>query len=50
MDISNVTFISGESGWIVIDPLTSEETARAALAMVNEHLGERPGARRDLHP
>jgi alkyl sulfatase BDS1-like metallo-beta-lactamase superfamily hydrolase len=37
-----VTFISGESGWIVIDPLTSEETARAALAMVNEHLGERP--------
>ena len=42
MDISNVTFISGETGWIVIDPLTSEETARAALAMVNEHLGERP--------
>ena len=31
MDISNVTFISGETGWIVIDPLTSEETARAAL-------------------
>src|SRR5271170_7581171 len=42
MDISNVTFISGETGWIVIDPLTSEETARAALAMVNDHFGERP--------
>jgi alkyl sulfatase BDS1-like metallo-beta-lactamase superfamily hydrolase len=42
MDISNVTFISGRTGWIVIDPLTSEETARAALAMVNEHLGQRP--------
>src|SRR5580692_4857789 len=42
MDISNVTFISGVTGWIVIDPLTSEETARAALALVNEHLGERP--------
>ncbi len=42
MDISNVTFISGGTGWIVIDPLTSEETARAALKMVNEHLGERP--------
>jgi alkyl sulfatase BDS1-like metallo-beta-lactamase superfamily hydrolase len=42
MDISNVTFISGDTGWIVIDPLTSEETARAALDMVNEHLGERP--------
>jgi len=42
MDISNVTFISGETGWIVIDPLTSEETARAALDLVNQHLGERP--------
>ena len=42
MDISNVTFIAGESGWIVIDPLTGEETAATALAMVNEHLGERP--------
>ena len=42
LDISNVTFISGETGWIVIDPLTSEETARAALDLVNEHLGERP--------
>jgi linear primary-alkylsulfatase len=42
MDISNVTFISSQSGWIVIDPLTSEETARAALNLVNEHLGERP--------
>jgi alkyl sulfatase BDS1-like metallo-beta-lactamase superfamily hydrolase len=42
MDISNVTFIAGQSGWIVIDPLTAEETARAAMAMVNEHFGERP--------
>lgn len=41
MDISNITFIAGDSGWVVIDPLTSEETASAALAMVNEHLGER---------
>ena len=42
MDISNVTFISCDTGWIVIDPLTSEETARAALDMVNARLGERP--------
>ncbi len=42
MDISNVTFIAGESGWIVIDPLTAEETARAAMTLVSEHLGERP--------
>jgi alkyl sulfatase BDS1-like metallo-beta-lactamase superfamily hydrolase len=42
MDISNVTFIAGATGWIVIDPLTSQETASAALALVNEHLGQRP--------
>jgi alkyl sulfatase BDS1-like metallo-beta-lactamase superfamily hydrolase len=42
MDISNVTFIAGATGWIVIDPLTSLETAAAALALVNEHLGQRP--------
>ena len=41
-DISNVTFIAGETGWIVIDPLTSEETARASLDLANEHLGTRP--------
>jgi len=42
MDISNVTFIEGATGWVVIDPLTGEENARAALDLVNEHLGERP--------
>ncbi|MFP5577248.1 MAG: alkyl/aryl-sulfatase [Acidimicrobiia bacterium] len=41
-DLSNITFISGRHGWIVIDPLTSAETAAAGLALANEHLGERP--------
>ncbi len=41
-DLSNVTFIEGETGWIVIDPLTTTSTAAAALALVNTHLGERP--------
>ena len=41
-DISNITFIAGETGWIVIDPLTVEPTARAALELVTTHLGERP--------
>lgn len=41
-DISNITFIAGEKGWIIIDPLTSEDCARASLALANEHLGERP--------
>ncbi|MEQ9004990.1 MAG: alkyl sulfatase dimerization domain-containing protein, partial [Pseudomonadales bacterium] len=41
-DIANMTLIRGKRGWIVVDPLTSAETARAALALANEHLGERP--------
>ncbi|MDP1738540.1 MAG: alkyl sulfatase dimerization domain-containing protein [Caulobacter sp.] len=41
-DLANITFIRGETGWIVIDPLTTAETAKAALALVTEKLGARP--------
>ena len=41
-DISNVTFIAGDTGWIVIDPLTVEPCARACLDLANQHLGARP--------
>ena len=41
-DLSVMTVIEGETGWIVIDPLTTVPAARAALALVNETLGERP--------
>ena len=41
-DISNITFLAGETGWVIIDPLTSTATAKACLALANEHLGERP--------
>ena len=41
-DLSNITFVRGDTGWIVIDPLTSAETARAALDLANDELGERP--------
>jgi alkyl sulfatase BDS1-like metallo-beta-lactamase superfamily hydrolase len=41
-DVSNITFIRGKRGWVVIDPLTSEEEARAALDLVTERLGRRP--------
>ncbi len=40
-DVSNMTVIAGASGWILIDPLTTKETAAAALALVNEQLGKR---------
>ncbi len=41
-DVSNMTVIKGNSGWIVIDPLTSREMGAAALALVNRELGQRP--------
>ncbi len=41
-DISNVTFIAGDTGWIVVDPLTVEPTARACLELADTHLGARP--------
>lgn len=41
-DLSVMTLIEGNSGWIIIDPLTNVETAKAALALANETLGERP--------
>jgi alkyl sulfatase BDS1-like metallo-beta-lactamase superfamily hydrolase len=41
-DLSNITFIQGDTGWIVFDPLISAETAKAALDLVTQHLGQRP--------
>ncbi|GHV82108.1 alkyl sulfatase [Spirochaetia bacterium] len=41
-DISILTFIEGKNGYIVIDPLTSGETARAARGLLFTHIGERP--------
>jgi alkyl sulfatase BDS1-like metallo-beta-lactamase superfamily hydrolase len=37
-----MTLIRGRSGWIVIDPLLSRETARAALDLAEQQLGKRP--------
>ncbi|MEZ5342385.1 MAG: MBL fold metallo-hydrolase [Acidimicrobiales bacterium] len=41
-DLSNITFIEGDTGWVIIDPLTSPECAAACLELANETLGERP--------
>jgi alkyl sulfatase BDS1-like metallo-beta-lactamase superfamily hydrolase len=41
-DLSNITFVEGVTGVIVIDPLISTETAAAALALYREHRGNRP--------
>jgi alkyl sulfatase BDS1-like metallo-beta-lactamase superfamily hydrolase len=41
-DLSNMTLVEGDAGVIVIDPLISEETAAAGLALYREHRGDRP--------
>jgi alkyl sulfatase BDS1-like metallo-beta-lactamase superfamily hydrolase len=40
-DLANMTLIDGQKGWIVVDPLTIEATARDALAFARRHLGDR---------
>ena len=40
-DIANMTLIEGKSGWIVVDPLTSKESASVALAFARKQLGDK---------
>ena len=42
LDLSNITFVEGGTGVLVIDPLISSETAAAALALYRGHRGDRP--------
>jgi len=39
-DLANTTLIKGQSGWIVVDPLTTLETTKSAMAFAEQHLGE----------
>jgi alkyl sulfatase BDS1-like metallo-beta-lactamase superfamily hydrolase len=39
-DLSDISFVRGKTGWVVIDPLVSAETARAAWQLFQEHVGE----------
>lgn len=41
-DLANMTIVEGETGLIVIDPLTTAEMARAGLDLYREHRGQRP--------
>jgi alkyl sulfatase BDS1-like metallo-beta-lactamase superfamily hydrolase len=41
-DVSYMTWIRGATGWIVVDPLTSVETATAAHALARKYLGDAP--------
>ena len=39
-DLANTTLIKGQNGWIVVDPLTTLETTKSAMAFAEQHLGE----------
>ena len=41
-DLANMTFVRGDQGWIVIDPLALRETSAAALDLVREHIADLP--------
>lgn len=41
-DLTTMSVIRGDTGWIVIDPMTMTEPAEAAMALVNQELGQRP--------
>lgn len=42
LDVSNLTIIEGDTGLIVVDPLISAETAKAAMELYFEHRPEKP--------
>ncbi|NOQ90947.1 MAG: MBL fold metallo-hydrolase [Gammaproteobacteria bacterium] len=41
-DLANISFIRGKKGWIVIDPLTSTESAMAAYDLLQKHVEKAP--------
>ena len=41
-DLATMSFVRTESGWVVIDPLASRETARTGLALFRAHVSADP--------
>ena len=41
-DMANITFIEGDTGWIIFDTAMGKEVAEAAKELVEKNLGERP--------
>jgi len=41
-DLANMSIIEGDTGLIIVDPLTAKETAAAALALARQYLGDKP--------
>ncbi len=41
-DLANMSLIRGETGWIVVDPMMSTETAAAGLGLLRQHVEDLP--------
>ncbi|MBC9248425.1 MBL fold metallo-hydrolase [Paracoccus sp. 11-3] len=41
-DLAVMSFIRGETGWIIVDPLTATETAAAGLQLLRDHVEDLP--------
>jgi alkyl sulfatase BDS1-like metallo-beta-lactamase superfamily hydrolase len=41
-DISVMSIIETDTGYLIVDPLTNVETARAAMGLVRQHVGDKP--------
>lgn len=42
LDLSVMSFVEGDTGVVVVDPLISKETAAAGLTLYRQHRGDRP--------
>ena len=40
LDLSDISFVRGKTGWIVFDPLVTAEVVRAAWKLFQDHVGE----------
>lgn len=41
-DLATMSFIRGDTGWIVVDPLTANETAAAGMELLRKHVEDLP--------
>ncbi len=42
LDLANITFVKTKSGYVVVDPLTNADAAKAALRLVQKHVADLP--------
>lgn len=42
LELANMTLVQGDTGWIILDTLTTAEAAKAAFEFVSQQLGRRP--------